>query len=481
MPCFKQRIDNNHYTKEISEDKTREERRKMVQQIGCRLVLCPFPLQGHITPMLQLASILHTKGFFITIIHSNYNSPNPSNYPQFTFLQIPDGISEPEASSFDLIILINNRWETIIKDFLAKLLSEDPIACLISDPLLYCLGGVADSLLLPKIVLSSSAVLPFRAFTAFPLLRERGYLPLPIQDSRLEETVVELPPLQVKDLPGADVSHFEKFYQVVSGMVKENEMSSGIIWNSIAELEESEFTILRQEFSMPMFPIGPLHKYFPTASSSASSLLAEDRSSISWLDKQQPKSVVYVSFGSLVAISETEFLEMAWGLANSKQPFLWVVRPGLVHGSESLELLPKGFLENVRGMGHLVKWAPQLEVLAHPAVGAFWTHNGWNSTLESICEGVPMICMPLFADQNVNAKYVTHVWRVGLKVWNKSLERAEIETTIKKIMVENEGKEIRERMLILKEKANLCLKQGGSSYQALEELVSYISNLQCNH
>ncbi|KAJ0102926.1 hypothetical protein Patl1_06491 [Pistacia atlantica] len=115
-------------------------------------------------------------------------------------------------------------------------------------------------------------------------------------------------------------------------------------------------------------------------------------------------------FSFTQAVAENEFLEIAWGLANSKQPFLWVVRPGLTNGSEWLEPLPSGFLEMIDGRGHIVKWAPQQEVLAHPAVGAFWTHNGWNSTLESTCEGVPMICMPCFTDQRVNARYATGEW-----------------------------------------------------------------------
>ncbi|GLT31408.1 hypothetical protein SLA2020_061470 [Shorea laevis] len=91
-------------------------------------------------------------------------------------------------------------------------------------------------------------------------------------------------------------------------------------------------------------------------------------------------------------------------------------------------------------------WAPQQEVLAHPAIGAFWTHNGWNSTLESICEGVPMICMPFFMDQRVNARYVTEVWGVGVQLEKR--ERGMIERTIKGVMMEEEGEKIGGRALI---------------------------------
>ena len=155
-----------------------------------------------------------------------------------------------------------------------------------------------------------------------------------------------------------------------------------------------------------------------------------------------------------------------------------MVRPGLIKGSEWLEPLPSGFMENLEGRGLIVKWAPQLEVLAHSTIGAFWTHNGWNSTLESICEGVPMICMPCFTDQKVNARYVSHVWRVGLQL-EKGVDRGEIERTIRRLMDANvERKEIRGRAWKLKEVAKVCLKQGGSSFSSLEFLVAYILSLE---
>lgn len=94
-------------------------------------------------------------------------------------------------------------------------------------------------------------------------------------------------------------------------------------------------------------------------------------------------------------------MEIACGLAENEQPFLWVVRPKLVNGSQSS--LPKDFLEAVARRGHIVTWAPQQEVLAHCAIVGFWTHCGWNLTIESICEGMPMICLPFFGDQKMNA------------------------------------------------------------------------------
>ena len=120
-----------------------------------------------------------------------------------------------------------------------------------------------------------------------------------------------------------------------------------------------------------------------------------------------------------------------------------------------------------------MKWAPQKEVLAHGAVGGFWSHCGWNSTLESVCEGVPMLCRPYFGDQGLSAKYVCSVWKVGLEL-EGVLERGKIERAIRRLMVETEGVEIGKTAKDLKHKAELCLSEDGSTYNALNELEQHI-------
>ncbi|XP_024199780.1 UDP-glycosyltransferase 76F1 [Rosa chinensis] len=292
--------------------------------------------------------------------------------------------------------------------------------------------------------------------------------------SQLEKVVTELPPLRIKDLPVFPKGDPEKHFELCVVIVAKVAASDGVIFNTFRDLEEQGLATLHKQFpNLPFFPIGPFHKCVPEEASSSTS----DQSCISWLNTQAPNSVIYVSFGTIAAISKTQFLEIAWGLANSHQPFLWVVRPGLVHGSDWLESLPTGFLENLNERGHIVKWAPQKEVLAHPSVGAFWTHNGWNSTLESVCEGVPMICMPCFSDQLVLARYVSKVWKIGLQFENGT-ERGEIEETIRKLMEEKEGEDIRDRSLKLMEKANVSFKPGGSSYQCLDGLVKHILSFE---
>ena len=172
-------------------------------------------------------------------------------------------------------------------------------------------------------------------------------------------------------------------------------------------------------------------------------------------------------------MNEKELAEMAWGLANSNQPFLWVVRTGSNDSIDGINLLPQGFEETVGERGCIVKWAPQKEVLAHKAIGGFWSHCGWNSTIESISEGVPMICQPYFGDQRVHSRFLSQVWGVGIQ-WENNVKRGEVERAIRRLMVNEEGNVIRQRAINLKESIELATWQGGSSYNSLNDLVNHM-------
>ncbi|VVB04614.1 unnamed protein product [Arabis nemorensis] len=122
--------------------------------------------------------------------------------------------------------------------------------------------------------------------------------------------------------------------------------------------------------------------------------------------------------------------------------------------------------------GCIVKWAPQTEVLAHPAVGGFWSHCGWNSTLESIVEGVPMICRPFHSEQKLNAVYIESVWSVGIQIEGEGeVERGQVEKAVKRLIVDED---MRKRALDLNEKVKASVRIGGSLHNALDELVKYL-------
>ncbi|KAG5238291.1 UDP-glycosyltransferase [Salix suchowensis] len=443
-----------------------------------RLVLVAAPFQGHINPLLQLSAVLHSKGFSITIVHTQFNSPDPSNYPEFNFLFIQDGLSDHDVASLDLtaiVLVLNEKCQLPFQECLARLVKEqetrdDGIACVIYDELSYFSEAAARNLKLPSIIFRTSNANTFLARTVIIEMYVQGRIPL--ADPLSQKAVLEHPPLRERDLPISSFGPMKNFFNLI-GNVRDVRRSSAIVYNTMDCLEGSSIAKLQQLCHVPIFAIGPIHKIVPAPSCS---LLEEDTDCMSWLDRQAPSSVIYVSPGSLASMDAKDILEMAWGLANSKQPFLWVVRPGSVHGSEQVESLPDGFRAIVgEQQGRVVKWAPQKEVLAHNAVGGFWSHCGWNSLLESISEGVPLICRPSFGDQKVTARYVSQVWRVGLHLEDE-LERGEIESAIRRLMADKEGDEMRQRAMNLKEKAELCIRTGGSSSNSLNKLVELIKS-----
>jgi UDP:flavonoid glycosyltransferase YjiC (YdhE family) len=175
--------------------------------------------------------------------------------------------------------------------------------------------------------------------------------------------------------------------------------SSTIIFNTFDEFENEVLEAISAMFPR-IYNIGPLPllgRHVPNSQLKflSSSLWKEDFKCLQWLDKREPKSVVYVNYGSITVMTEQHLKEFAWGLANCNHPFLSIVRLDVVLGDSTN--FPEDFLEETKERGLLVSWCPQEQVSAHPSIGVFVTHCGWNSTLESICFGVPVICWPFFA------------------------------------------------------------------------------------
>ncbi|CAK7323873.1 unnamed protein product [Dovyalis caffra] len=225
----------------------------MQQRLGRSLLLFPFPLQGHLNPMLQLANILYSKGFSIIIIHLPFNSPNPLNYPHFTFYSIPDGLLEHEPSIY-LVTVLNTKCVKPFSDGLSQLLldfKEEPISCIITDALWYFTQALADTFKLPRIVLQTFDISTFHVLASLPLLREKGYFGT--KDFQLEEPVTETPPLKVKDLPEIKS---EDFHRYIARVINGSKASSALIWNSFEELQKDSLTRLCQDFPIPSFTIG---------------------------------------------------------------------------------------------------------------------------------------------------------------------------------------------------------------------------------
>ncbi|GMJ07932.1 UDP-glucosyl transferase 72E1 [Hibiscus trionum] len=269
---------------------------------------------------------------------------------------------------------------------------------------------------------------------------------------------------------------YERFKDIFIKM----SLTDGILMNTWDELEPTSLKALRDTRKVPIYPIGPLVR--PIEKSVLCSGI------MNWLNKQPEESVIYVSFGSGGTLSIQQVIELSWGLELSQQRFLWVIRPPtekdaagafltLTNGSDgNLDYLPDGFLARTHDRGLVVPmWAPQVEVLNHPSIGGFLTHCGWNSTLESIANGVPMIAWPLYAEQKMNANMLTE--DIGASIQAAAMEsdglvtRGEIRSMIRKILVDHEGRNIRARIKELKNSAAKALAEGGSSYNILFQLA----------
>ncbi|CAL9244264.1 unnamed protein product [Arabidopsis halleri] len=437
-----------------------------------RIVLVPVPAQGHVTPIMQLGKALYSKGFSITVVLTQYNRVSSSkDFSDFHFLTIPGSLTESDLKNlgpFKFLFKLNQICEASFKQCIGQLLQEqgNDIACVVYDEYMYFSQAAVKEFQLPSVLFSTTSATAFVCRSVLARVDAQSFL-LDMKDPKVSDKVFPgLHPLRYKDLPTSAFGPIESILKVYSETVNIR-TASAVIINSTSCLENSSLAWLRRELQVPVYPIGPLH----IAASAPSSLLEEDRSCIEWLNKQKLGSVIYISLGSLALMETKDMLEMAWGLSNSNQPFLWVIRPGSIPGSEWTESLPEEFSRLVSERGYIVKWAPQMDVLRHPAVGGFWSHCGWNSTLESIGEGVPMICRPFTGDQKVNARYLERVWRIGVQL-EGALDKGTVGRAVERLIVDEEGAEMRKRAINLKEKLEASVRSGGSSCSSSDNFVN---------
>ncbi|KAM0870491.1 hypothetical protein ACQ4PT_039994 [Festuca glaucescens] len=255
----------------------------------------------------------------------------------------------------------------------------------------------------------------------------------------------------------------------------------GEVFNSFQKLELGYVEHYRTTLGCRAWLVGPVALANKDMAGRGASLLSPDADScLQWLDTKQPGSVVYVSFGSLVSFSPAELHELARGLDLSGKNFVWVVGGA---GPGSSEWMPQGFADLVArgGRGFIIRgWAPQIQILNHPALGGFVTHCGWNSTMESVSAGVPMVTWPRFADQFYNEKLILEVLKVGVSVGAKHFGSGTHEViggeviaeSIEKLMGSSEESvAIQNKAKDLGVEARRAVENGGSSYNDVGRLM----------
>ncbi|KAG2686387.1 hypothetical protein I3843_09G003400 [Carya illinoinensis] len=233
----------------------------------------------------------------------------------------------------------------------------------------------------------------------------------------------------------------------------------GVLVNSCEELEPAYVQEYRKTIGEKIWCIGPVslcNKDTLDMAERGKKGSIDETQCLKWLDSWPPRTVIYACFGSLNRLTPPQLVELGLGLEVSNKPFIWVIRGEYRREETEKWLLEEGFEERVKGRGLLIRgWAPQLLILSHPAIGGFITHCGWNSTLEGICGGIPMITWPLFEKQFYNEKFIVQVLEIN---WGKKEER-------------------RERVGKVGEIGKRAIEEGGSSYLNMALLVEDIMQL----
>uniref|UniRef100_A0A0D9WX88 Glycosyltransferase n=1 Tax=Leersia perrieri TaxID=77586 RepID=A0A0D9WX88_9ORYZ len=450
-----------------------------------RVVMFPFPFRSHIAPMLQLAELLRARGLAVTVIHADFNAPDASRHPDLTFVplheSLPDAVTAAAAAG-DLVeqmLALNAACEAPFRDALIRCVArrDGQVACAVVDGQWYAAITAAAEVGVPALALRTDSAATLHCMLSYSRLCSDGYLP--IKEETRDEVVPTVEPLRGRDMirvDGSDAARVREFIARVDDAMRT--AAAGVVVNTFVAIEEPELNkIMRHHLpGRPAFAVGPMHRLLAVPEEHG--LHEPDGGCVAWLHARPPRSVLYVSLGSVARVDRQVFDEMALGLAGSGVPFLWVIRPGFV--ADGAPPLPEPMAAVVaNGGGKLVTWAPQRDVLAHPAIGGFWTHCGWNSTLESICEGVPMLVQPCFGDQMVNARYVTHQWGIGMEL-GEVFDSERVAKAVRKLMVGEEGAVMRNKARGLMEKARQSVEDGGASTVAIDRLVRYMLSSKCS-
>ncbi|KAL8232092.1 hypothetical protein R6Q57_001870 [Mikania cordata] len=251
---------------------------------------------------------------------------------------------------------------------------------------------------------------------------------------------------------------------------------------SFDSLEPRAIKAITDGVCVPDNPTPPIYCVGPLVASGGD----DSHECLKWLDLQPTGSVVFLCFGSMCAFTSEQLKEIAKGLEMSGHRFLWVVRSPPSNKNEDRfvpppepeldVLLPEGFLERTKERGLVVKkWAPQVAVLGHKSVGGFVTHCGWNSVLEAISFGVPMVTWPLYAEQRFNRVMLKDEMKLALsmdELGDGMVTSAEVEKRVRQLMEANEDDDVRAEVKAKKEEALAAMSEGGSSLVALAKLVA---------
>ncbi|XP_057497827.1 crocetin glucosyltransferase, chloroplastic-like [Actinidia eriantha] len=457
-----------------------------------RVLLVTFPGQGHINPSLQFSKRLVRMGIQVTLATalSAFNCMTKTTTTQgLTVVGFSDGYDNGWQDTDDIervAYMVRRRSSEAVADLITSSSNQgQPFTCVIYTMMFPWIGRVARTLHVPSTFLwiQPAAVLDiyFYYFNGYEEAITNNW-----NDPSWSIELPGLPRLAPRDLPSF-LNASDLYYRSLSSFkehleVLDEETNPKVLVNTFDALE---FEALKAIKKLNLISVGPL---IPSAfldgkhqsdTSFGGDLFQKSKDYTDWLNSKPERSVVYVSFGSLSTLSKQQMEEIAHGLIESGRPFLWVIRPtqkGWIKAEDKLSCE-----EKVERQGMVVPWCAQLEVLSHPSLGCFVTHCGWNSSLESLVSGIPVVAFPLWSDQRTNAKLIEDVWRIGVRVMANEegiVEGNEIKRCVEVVMEGGErGEEIRRNVNKWKEVTKEAAKEGGSSDLNLRTFVDELRDI----
>ncbi|OMO69029.1 UDP-glucuronosyl/UDP-glucosyltransferase [Corchorus capsularis] len=467
------------------------------------VVLYPTPPIGHLRAMVELGKVIlaHQPSLSVHVLIATppyqadatapYIAAISSAIPAITFHRLPE-ITLPPSSNVanheELTFEVLHHNNPYIHEALVSISNKYKIQALVMDFFISVAFQVATELNIRPYYFYTGAAGSLAFFLYLPTLHKQTTKSF--KDMDLLVDIPGVPPIPAKDMVKPLLDRSQKAYEFFFDCSITTPKSAGIITNTFEALEPRVVKAISDGLCVPDAPTAPLYCVGPLIAS-VDEKKTRDASGgrvaecLTWLDSQPSKSVVLLCFGSLGLFSKEQLREIATGLERSGQRFLWVVRnPPSGHLGVAITeqqepdlnvLLPEGFLERTKDRGLVVKsWAPQVAVLNHDSVGGFVTHCGWNSVLESVTAGVPMVAWPLYAEQRFNRVLLVEEMKIALPMVeseNGFVNLDEIEKRVRELMESKEGMLIREQITAMKEAAKAAWGEGGSSRVALAKLV----------
>ncbi|KAH0668926.1 hypothetical protein KY289_023419 [Solanum tuberosum] len=455
-----------------------------VTTIEPHVILVPYPSQGHINPLLQFAKRLASKGVKSTIATTKY-TVNSIHSPNISIEPISDGFDEggfTQAQNTDVFLksFKENGSRTLSQILTKYENSTYPIRCIVYDSFFPWALDVAKKHGIYGASFFTNSAMVCAVFAHI----HHGTFSLPVKIEENEPLLLPgLPCLYPIDVPGfiKEPESYPAYLAMKMSQFSNVENADWIFDNSFQELEgeiaRGVSKFWPAKLIGPMVPSSYLDGRIENDKGYGASLwkpLSEE--CLNWLKTKPKQSVIYISFGSMVSLTQKQMEEIAYALIGSNMNFLWVVR-----NTEECKL-PKGFIESTKGKGLIVSWCNQLETLANQAIGCFVTHCGWNSTLEGLSLGVPMVAMPQFSDQMTDAKFIDEIWEIGVRPKLDEMlgivKREELLFCLNEVMKGEKSVEIRKNATTLRDLAKKTVSEGGSSDKAINEFVESL-NLVC--